>query len=165
MEQEPENIRSADAEMLTEINIEYPYDEELTVPQFAGKSKLMIGTLGNDIVVSSIWRNSGKASGDVVFERGNGLAICDAIDKVLSAETPWEERVEIADGKDKITVSFSSSWPHNTTAPLERVQVINRRNYTLDGLESHIVYVLLPPTQAKKFADELRLVLDQPSHR
>ena len=164
MEQEPEAIRSADAETLAGMDIEYLYDEELTVPQFAGASRLMIGTLGDDIVVSSIWRNSGKASGDVAFDRRNGLAICDAIDKILSAETPWEERVEIADGKDKITVSFSSSWPHNTTAPLERVQVINRRNYTLDGLESHIVYVLLPPSQAKKFADKLRSVLDQASH-
>lgn len=156
MQQETETIRSADAETLAEIDIEYSYDEELTVPQFAGKSKLLIGRLGDDIVVSSVWRNSGKASGDVVFQRRNAIEICEAIERLLSAEEAWDHPIAIENGKDKVTVSFSSSWPHNTTAPLERVQVINRRSYLLDGLESHIVEISLPPSQAKKFAEKLR---------
>jgi hypothetical protein len=158
---EPEIFTSTDAEILAELNIENPYDEELTVPQFAGKSKLMIGTLGEDVVVSSVWRNSGKASGDVVFGWANAAAVVDAIERLLSFESPWEQPISITNGMDKLSVSFSSSWPHNTTAPLERVQVINRRNYMLDGLESHIVEISLPPSQARKFADELRRVIDQ----
>lgn len=160
MQQETETISSADAKTLAEIEIEYANDEELTVPQFAGKSKVLIGTRGDDIVVSSVWRNSGKTSGDVVFSRANGIEISDAIEQLLSAEAPWNQPISILKGKDKVVVSFSSSWPHNTTAPLERVQVINRRNYVLDGLESHIVEVSLPPSQARKFADKLREVLD-----
>lgn len=162
-EQETETISSADAEILAAVDIEYANDEELTVPQFAGKSKLLIGRLGSDIVVSSVWRNTGKASGDVVFEQNSGTKVCDAVEQLLSAETPWEKPISIDTGKDKLTVSFSSSWPHNTSAPLERVQVINRRNYVLDGLESHIVEISLPPSQARKFAETLRQVLDRPS--
>lgn len=159
MPKETEAIRSADAQPLAEIEIEYPYDEELTVPHFAGKSKLLIGRLGDDIVVSSVWRNSGKASGDVAFERRNGIGICEAIEQLLSSESPWDGPIAIASGKDDLTISFSSSWPHNTSAPLERVQVINRRNYLLDGLESHIAEFSLPPSQAKRFAEKLRQVL------
>lgn len=161
MQDETETISSADADTLAEIEIEYANDEELTVPQFAGKSKVLIGTLGDDIVVSSLWRNSGKTSGDVVFSRENAIAICEAIDQLITAEAPWDQPISITQGQDKVVVSFSNSWPHNTTAPLERVQVINRRNYLLDGLESHIVEISLPPSQAKKLADKLRQVLDQ----
>ena len=159
MQQTPETIRSADAETLAEMDIEYPFDEELTVPQFSGESRLFIGKLSDDIVVSSVWRASGKVSGNVVFHRRNGIAICDAIDQLLTSESAWEHPVSITEGKDSITVSFSSSWPHNTPAPLERINVINRRNYLLDGLESHIVEISLPPSEAKKFADKLRQIL------
>lgn len=161
MQQEIEHITSADATTIAEMDVEYLHDEELTVPQFAGKSRVFIGTLGDDIVVSSVWRNSGKASGDVVFEKRNATAICDAIEQLTSVESPWEQPIVIEQGRDQITVSYSSSWPHNTTAPLERIQVINRRNYTLDGLESHIVEISLPPAQAKKFADKLRQIFRQ----
>lgn len=161
MQQEIEHITSADATTIAEMDVEYLHDEELTVPQFAGKSKIFIGTLRDDIVVSSVWRNSGKASGDVFFEKRNATAICDAIEQLTSVESPWEQPIVIEEGKDQITVSYSSSWPHNTTAPLERIQVINRRNYTLDGLESHIVEISLPPAQAKKFADKLRQIVRQ----
>lgn len=160
MPEKPETILSVDAETLAVIDVEYSNDEVLTVPQFAGKSKVLIGRLGEDIVVSSVWRNSGKTSGDVVFERQNGVVVCDALEKLLASDMPWEQPISITNGNDKLTVSFSSSWPHNTTAPIERIQIINRRNYLLDGLESHIVEVSLPPSQARKFADSLRLALN-----
>ena len=163
MQQETEIFTSADASIFAEMDIEYSNDEELTVPHFAGKSKLMIGFLGDDIVISSVWRNSGKASGDVVFHRRNAFRICGAIDGLLASDKPWDGPAAIEEGKDKLTVSFSSSWPHNTIAPIERVQVGNRRNYMLDGLESHIVEVSLPPSQASRFADLLRQVLQDRS--
>ena len=150
MQQDTETISSADANTLGEIEIEYAYDEELTVPQFAGVSKVLIGTLGDDIIVSSVWRNSGKTSGNVVFDRQNTAAICEAIEQLVSAETRSEEPILVTNGKDSVTVSFTSSWPHNTTAPLERIQVINRRNYLLDGLESHIVEIIPTAIASKK---------------
>lgn len=156
MKQGAEIFNSEEAETIAEIDIEYLHDEEITVPQFAYQSKLLIGKLGDDFVVSATWRSTGTGRGILVFERGSGSAVCDAIDRILASPEPWETPIEISNGSDRLTVTFSSSWSHTVPAPLERLNIRNRRNYVLDGVEAAVEGISLPPASARRFADEMR---------
>lgn len=153
---EYEVIDASRAEMLGEIPVEYGNDEEITKPGSATQVKLFVGILETDVVVSSLNRNSGKISGELAIEKENVLFIADAIEKLLSAEKPWEEPIEKKTGKDDLLVFYSSSWAHNLPAPLERVVVRNRRTYVIDGLRAHLLGLEMPPPTARKFAAEIR---------
>jgi hypothetical protein len=156
MEPETEIISSADAETMAELDIEYPHDEELTVPQFAYQSRLLIGKLRDDLVISAVWKSTGTSRGILVFQQANRAALSDAIDRILASPEPWENAAEVSSGKDKLVIAFSNSWSHTTPAPLERLNVRNQRNYVLDGVESTHEGISLPPASARLLAGKLR---------
>jgi hypothetical protein len=152
----PEIIKSADAETIAELAIEYPHDEELTVPQFAYQSKLVISKLRDDFVISAVWKSTGTGRGILVFQQANRVTLCEAVDRILASPEPWENSTRFSFGKDKLVIACSSSWPHTTPAPLERLSIRNQRNYLLDGVESAHEGISLPPAIAQLFVEKLR---------
>jgi hypothetical protein len=153
---EYEVIDFRQAETLGEIPIEYENDEEITKPDSATQVKLFVGVAETDVVVSSLNKTSGKVSGELAIEKQNVLFVADAIEKLLSAEKPWDEPIEKKSGKDDLLIFYSSSWAHNLPAPLERVVVRNRRRYVIDGLRAHLLGLEMPPGAARKFIAEIR---------
>lgn len=153
---EYEVIDASRAQTLGEISIEYENDEEITKPESATQTKLFIGVAGDEVVISSLNKNSGKVSGELAVEKENILFVADAIEKLSGEEKPWEKPIEAQRGKDDLLVFYSSSWAHNLPAPLERVVVRNRRQYVIDGLRSHLLGLELPPPAARKFAAEIK---------
>jgi len=153
---EYEVIDFRQAQTLGEISIEYENDERITKPESATQNKLFIGVAEDDVVVSSLARNGGKVSGELAIEKENILFVADAIEKLLSAEKPWENPIERKNGKDDLLIFYSSSWAHNLPAPLERIVVRNRRRYVIDGLRAHLLGLELPPGAAREFAGEIK---------
>lgn len=154
-----ENVETFDSkqmEILTEFPVEYDNDEEITVPQNAEKSHVLLARLGENLVIGYRWKKTGEAVGSVIFENRNILSVADGIVKLLNEEEPWNAPLEFDAGRDKVLITYSSSWAHNLPAPLERVNVYNHGSYEFDGLRAHDVWFSVPPKFAQKLADEIK---------
>lgn len=148
-------------EILSEFPVEYDNDEEITVPQNAEKSHVLLGTLGENIVIAYRSKKSNRIITDVVFEKESILSVGKSINGILREGELWTQPVEYEKGKDKVLVTYSSSFGHTITAPLERVNVYNRRDYELDGLRAQDMWLSLPPRMAKKLAGEIEKIFRQ----
>ena len=155
MNDQAETIDSSEMQILDEFPVEYRNDEEITAPENSEKAGLAVCALVENIIIAYRSRKSGRLIGEIVFEKQSGAPIAAGIDELLSQEKPWDAPIEIKDGKDEILMTFSSSQAHNLPAPLERVNIYNRRNYELDGLRSRDVWVSLPPHSAQQLAKSL----------
>jgi hypothetical protein len=155
MNEEPEIIDSSKMEVLSEFPLEYENDEEITKAESTAGIKLYVGIMENDVIISSLSRNTHEVRGDLVVEKQNILFVAESIKELLNRDKPWEESIKKESGKDKLLIYYSSSWAHNLPAPFERVVVRNRRNYVVDRLESTFLGLELPPKMAQRFADEI----------
>ncbi|MDQ3323397.1 MAG: hypothetical protein M3525_13350, partial [Acidobacteriota bacterium] len=136
MNEEAEIIDSSKMEILSEFPLEYENDEEITKAESTARTKLYIGTIGSDVIISSLSRNTNEIRGDLVVEKQNIVFVGESINELLNREKPWEESIKKESGKDKLLIYYSSSWANNLPAPFERIVVRNRRNYVLDRLEA-----------------------------
>lgn len=156
---EYEIIESDNAEVLAEIPFDYDNDEEITKPDSTLETKIFVCRLNEtETVFRSLDRNSGKISGDLVIETQNLPFVAESIDRLLSLEKPWNENLELKNGKDDLLIYFASSWAGNLPAPFERISVNNRRLYVLDGLRSQLLGVNLPLKTAHKIVEEIRKI-------
>lgn len=142
-------------EILSEFPLEYDNDEEITKSESTSRIKTYIGTLENDVIISSLSRNTHEVTGDLVVEKQNITFIAESINRLLDEEKPWEESIKKESGKDKLLIYYSSSWANNLPAPYERINVENKRNYELDNLRSRDWWLELPPRMAQRLADEI----------
>ncbi|MDQ3323974.1 MAG: hypothetical protein M3525_16290 [Acidobacteriota bacterium] len=142
-------------EVLSEFPLEYDNDEEITKSESTSRIKTYIGIIENNVIISSLSRNTGEITGDLVVEKRNIVFIADSINELLNREKPWEESIKAESGKDKLLIYYSSSWANNLPAPFERVNIENKRNYELDNLRSRDWWLILPPRMAQKLADEI----------
>ncbi len=155
MNEEPEIIDSSKMEILSEFPLEYENDEEITKAESTARVNLYIGVMENDVVISSLSRNTHEIRGDLVVEKQNILFVAESINKLLDKEKPWEESIKKESEKDDLLIYYSSSWANNLPAPFERIVVRNRRNYVLDRLEAMFLGLELPPKMAQRLADEI----------
>lgn len=155
MAEAAEKIDSSQMKILSEFSVEYENDEEITKPDSAEKKKVFLCSLDENVIVAYQSRITGRIVSVIVFEKDNAFEVGKTINKILDSREPWSEPAEIEEGKDKILITYSSSWAHNLPAPLERINVYNRRNYELDELRAQDMWLSLPPKMAKKFADEI----------
>lgn len=155
MDETAEIIDSSQMNVLSEFSLEYENDEEITKAESTTRVKLYLGTLKDDVIISSLSRNTQEMQGDLVVEKQNIRFVGESINELLKKEKPWEESIKEESGKDKILITYSSSWAHNLPAPFERINVYNRRNYELDGLRSRDWWLTLPPKMAQRLADEI----------
>jgi len=132
MNEEPEIIDSSRMEVLSEFPLEYENDEEITKAESTAGIKLYVGIMENDVIISSLSRNTHEVRGDLVVEKQNILFVAESIKELLDKEKPWTEPIEYENGKDDLLIYYSSSWAHNLPAPFERIVIRNRRNYVLD---------------------------------
>lgn len=155
MNQETEIINSSRMTVLSEFPVEYENDEQITKPEDAEKADLYICSLDENIVVAYRSAKTGRRISELVFEKTNVSAVAGSVDKLLETENPWDAPLEIESGRDKILITYSSSWAGNLPAPLERINVYNRRDYELDDLRARDVWLSLPPKTARRFAVEM----------
>lgn len=155
MNEETEIIDSSKMEVLSEFPLEYENDEEITKAESTARIKLYIGIMENNVVISSLSRNTQEIRGDLVVEKQNILFVAESINKLLDKEKPWVEVIKKESGEDKLLIYYSSSWANNLPAPFERVNTENKRKYKLDGLRSQILDLDLPPRMAQKLANEI----------
>lgn len=152
-----ENVEKFDTsrmEILSEFPVKYDNDEEITKPQDSDKAKIYIASLNENVVIAYQSRKTGRIVSDIVFEKDSILSVGKGVNEVLEKDEPWKEPVEYEKGRDNVLITYSSSFGHDVVAPLERVNVYNRRNYELDGLRAQDMWLSLPPRMAKKLADE-----------
>lgn len=154
-----EKIDSSGMRVLSEFPVKYENDEELTIPHEAEKATILIGALDENIIIAYSSKKTGNIISEIVFERNNIFSVGQSISEILEKREPWNEPFKYESGKDNILVTYSSSWAHNLPAPLERVNVYNRRNYELDGLRARDMWLSLPPKMARKLADEIKIRL------
>ncbi len=155
MNKEPEIIDSNQMKVLSNFPIEYENDEEITKPESAEKAELSICSLDKNIIIAYRSKKSGRLISEIIFDKQNILLVAKNVDKLLSEEKPWDKPIEFENGKDKLLITYSSSWAHNLPAPFERINIYNRRNYELDNLQSRDIWLSLPPEMAQRFADEI----------
>ncbi len=91
MNEEPEIIDSSRMEVLSEFPLEYENDEEITKAESTARVKLYIGIMENDVIISSLSRNTHEIRGDLVVEKQNILFVAKSINEFLDKEKPWEE--------------------------------------------------------------------------
>lgn len=155
MNDEVEIIDSSKIEILSEFPLEYESDEEITKAEGTAGIKLYVGIRENDVIISSLSRNTHEVRGDLVVEKQNILFVAESMKELLNRDKPWEESIKKESGKDKLLIYYSSSWAHNLPAPFERINIENKRNYELDDLRSRDWWLILPPRMAQRFADEI----------
>ncbi len=91
MSEEPEIIDSSKMEVLSNFPLEYQNDEEITKAESTARVKLYIGIMENDVIISSLSRNTHEIRGDLVVEKQNILFVAKSINEFLDKEKPWEE--------------------------------------------------------------------------
>lgn len=156
MTEDIEKFDSSELNILSEFPIEYDNDEEITVPHNAEKSHVLLGTLDESAALGYRWKKTNEAVVSVIFEKSNIQLIADGIEKLLNEKEPWNAPLEFDGGRDRILITYSSSWAHNLPAPLERVNVYNHGSYELDGLRAQDVWFSVPPKAANQLAQEIR---------
>ena len=155
MNEEPEIIDSSKMEVLSEFPLEYENDEEITKAESTSRIKTYVGVIGNNVIISSLSKNTHEITGDLVVEKRNIMFIAESINELLDREKAWEESIKKESGKDKLLIYYSSSWANNLPAPFERINIENKRNYELDDLRSRDWWLILPPRMAQRLADEI----------
>ncbi|MET0753130.1 MAG: hypothetical protein ABWZ66_07145, partial [Pyrinomonadaceae bacterium] len=155
-----EKIDASRMEVLSEFPVEYDNDEETLTPHLASLKKVFVGKLNGFAVLSSS-ASIGQMTPDVAFDKGNFPVLTEMLDKALKGDFDGES-LSVESGADKLSVGVNRNFPHTSTAPLERIYLINLRPVFLnegDSLDQGYAGLKLPSKSAARLCEEMKKLL------
>lgn len=152
---EYEVISSQDAQPIFEIPINYPNDEEITMPTRCENSKIYFCDLDGEKVFTGYPGKADKIPANLVVKNENLQFMADSLESLANSESPWQKEYVKDNEGDKLSIFFESNWGHDLPAPYERIVIRNERKYILDGLRSHLLVLELPKKAAQDLAKKL----------